>query len=1080
MPSGDWGEAARSPRELAELVTEAMQGDPKTRGHVKHPPTEQQVAVITADRRPSLVVAGAGSGKTETMADRVVWLLANGHVRPEQILGLTFTRKAAGELAERVHTRLAQLERTGALAGERDEFLRPQITTYNSFANSLFVENAPLIGRDPESVVLSEASAWQLARRVALTADHLELVEMDVSLTQLTEAIIELAHALSENVVDPEDVRDFVSEFVALRELPTGSSGALASVLDRIDRVGRLPLVLDLAERYAREKVERGYVEYADQVTLALELLRHNRAIVDDYRSRYSVVLLDEYQDTSSVQTMLLAELFADTPVMAVGDPNQSIYGWRGASAANLSQFGGQFATSGGHNEFQLTISWRNGARILDAANALVEPLARDSAVAVPTLEPGPSASEHDVDAHVAETGGAEAEHVAHWLRERLAEGEPKGPATAAILFHTHAPKAIFANALRNAGVPYHVVGVEGLLAEPDIADLVSALTVVDDPSAGSELVRLLAGSRWRIGVSDLQALAELASALTRVGGDGTLLDKDVARLLRQSVSAGEGGSTVEALDYLASSRGGDRLLTGFSAEGLRRLREAGHLFARLRSRRSLALLDFIALVDQELLLDVEVVANETADLGRASMEAFTEAVHDYLAVSGRGDLTGFLGWLREVERRERRSPRQAEPERGVVQLLTVYAAKGLEWDHVVVPQLMEDLFPKKLRNGTTGWLRFGVLPHEFRRDRAALPELGWRSVTTRKELDTEIARFAGAVKEHHLAEERRLAYVAVTRARHRLLLSGAFWGTGVQPRKVGAYLTELVDAGVIDPVETASAFETNPIGEGGATFVWPSDPLGGRRERVEAAAVLVRDSRGRGGSVGAGAWQSQLDLLLEERRRLAEGSGVVLPQRFSASRFKDFVADPAAAAVELRRPMPERPFRASRLGTVFHEWVEQRYGIGSVPEALDALADLEPEDEGVDAGALETLKATFEASGYASLRPVDVEREIHLPFAGHTMVCKIDAVYERDGRFLVVDWKTGRAPESDEEVEERQLQLALYRLAYARWRGVDPALVDAEFFYVATNRTIRPKRVFDEAELLELWNRAVESAPFR
>src|SRR5690606_3770914 len=187
--TSEWGASRYAPPELAELITTAMQHNPRTKGQRKHQPTEQQIAVITADRNPALVVAGAGSGKTETMADRVVWLLANGHVQPDQILGLTFTRKAAGELAERVHTRLAQLENAGALPGEHDEFMRPDITTYNSFANSLFREHAPLIGRDSESIVLSEASAWQLARRVALTASNADLLELDVSLDQVTQGI---------------------------------------------------------------------------------------------------------------------------------------------------------------------------------------------------------------------------------------------------------------------------------------------------------------------------------------------------------------------------------------------------------------------------------------------------------------------------------------------------------------------------------------------------------------------------------------------------------------------------------------------------------------------------------------------------------------------------------------------------------------------------------------------------------------------------------------------------------------------------------------------------------------------------
>lgn len=1084
-PAADWGHSRVTPEELADRITEVMQLDSRTKGDRKHHPTAQQAAVITADRRPALVVAGAGSGKTETMADRVVWLLANGHVRPDQILGLTFTRKAAGELADRVNTRLAQLERAGALPTEHDEFLRPEISTYNSFANTLFHEHAALIGRDADSVVLSEASAWQLARRIALTATNDELLELDASLDQVTQAILSIAHALSENVVDPAEVRRFAAEFAALGGLPTGSArGEYLDVLGKIERVETLPLVLELAERYTREKVQRGFVEYADQVTLALDMVRRHPQVGEDYRSRFSVVLLDEYQDTSSVQTMLLAELFADTAVMAVGDPNQSIYGWRGASAANLAQFGGQFARESVHQEFALTISWRNGTRILDAANTLVEPFAGDSAVTVATLDPGPRATEHEVDAHVAETIAEEARFAAEWLRDRLAESPRSKPATAAILFRAHASKRVFAAALRDAGVPHHVVGIEGLLAEPEIADLVSALTVIDDPTAGSELVRLLAGSRWRLGVSDLQALSGVASALARRGPDGKELAPEVAALLRSSVAAGEGGSTIEALDYVTHAKDGNHLLEGFSEEGLRRVRDAGALLGRLRMRRSLGLLDFVALVEQELRLDIEVIANDTMPAGAVAMEAFTEAMHDYLSVSDRGDLAGFLAWLRDVERREQRSPRQEEPERGVVQLLTVHGAKGLEWDHVVVPRLMADSFPGTPREGYSGWLRFGVLPYELRQDRSALPALDWRGVASRKELKDELARFAEAVKAHHENEERRLAYVAVTRARHRLLLTGAFWATGKKPKDLGAFLLELAEAGIVGELRAASQYDENPNGDRGPTFQWPADPLGGRRERVEAAAASVRQARATGAETGsAGPWQDELDLLLEERRRLSEAAGrVELPQRFSASRFKDFVHDPDAAATALRRPMPERPYRASRLGTIFHEWVEQRYGLGGVPEALDDLGDVDRDDDGdgVDRDQLAALQATFEQSPYAGLRPVEVEREIHLPFGGHTMVCKIDAVYEVDGRYRVVDWKTGKAPTTDQEVEDRQLQLALYRLAFARWKGVDPSLVDAELYYVAVDRIVTPQRIFDEDELLALWQAAVAAGPFR
>jgi DNA helicase-2/ATP-dependent DNA helicase PcrA len=217
---------------------------------------------------------------------------------------------------------------------------------------------------------------------------------------------------------------------------------------------------------------------------------------------------------------------------------------------------------------------------------------------------------------------------------------------------------------------------------------------------------------------------------------------------------------------------------------------------------------------------------------------------------------------------------------------------------------------------------------------------------------------------------------------------------------------------------------------------------------------------------------------LLAERESVAKSAETVeLPHRIPASRFKDFVADPAGVASDIRRPMPERPFRATRLGTLFHSWVEQRSGVTGSAEAIDALpGELDQENSAMDSVELARLQATFESSPWASRKPVEVEREIHLPFDGHIVICKIDAVYEHDGRFQIVDWKTGKAPRSDEELADRQLQLALYRLAFARWKGIDPLGVDAVFYYVSDDRIIEPERIYDEDELLDLWRSATGS----
>ena len=315
-------------------------------------PTAQQVAIIESPLAPALVIAGAGSGKTETMASRVLWLLATGQVRPGEILGLTFTRKAAGELSARIRERIGQLSDHGLLPGDYDDFDPPVVATYNSFANTIYRDNALLIGRESDGAVLGEASAWQLARTLVVRSSDPALPTLDKSVDTVTKAVLSLSHALSENVADAASVRTMAHTFAALGDLPSGGKGDYAQVVELARTVGALPVLLDLAEQFAREKMRRGFVEYSDQVALALQIVRSVPKVVDDHRDRFKVVLLDEYQDTSVVQTWLLAELFRGHPVMAVGDPNQSIYGWRGASAANLEQFASQFARRRGARLF--------------------------------------------------------------------------------------------------------------------------------------------------------------------------------------------------------------------------------------------------------------------------------------------------------------------------------------------------------------------------------------------------------------------------------------------------------------------------------------------------------------------------------------------------------------------------------------------------------------------------------------------------------------------------------------------------------------------------------------------------------
>lgn len=1047
-----------------------------------HRPTEQQREVIMAPLAPALVVAGAGSGKTETMAFRAVYLVANGLVEPAQLLGLTFTRKAAGELSRRMRERIAQLRMQGLVPQLPDDpgaalLDVPRVSTYNSFASALFRDHAALVGYDSDAVVLGEGAAWLLAREVVVARHDLRLVEADKTADTLAEAVVRLASAISDNFADVDEVERMAKEYARLGDIPQeGRFGYESVMADVVGPVRHLPALLDAVRDFEALKRSRGYLQYSDQVRIAHQIVTRpeiGAQVAQEFRAQYRCVILDEYQDTSVGQTKLLTALFGGHGVMAVGDPHQAIYGWRGASADNLGTF---LADFGGAQSYGLTTSWRNGTEILDAANRVIAPLAAASKVPVAPLRARGDADSIPVDVVFDETVDGEAREVAEWFAGQLAGpfADPRDAPSAALLLRARATLERFTSALSRAGVPYHVLGVGGLLAHPVIADLVAALRVVDDPTAGNELVRLLAGSRWRIGTADIWALHGVAGWLAARNLHQQRLDDAVRERLRNSVDAEEASSLVDALDFVATAPDGHSALAGLSAVGLERLRDAGRLFHSVRTRARLELADLVTVVLQELGLDIEAAANETRSSASA-VEAFFEALADYLALGQGSTLRGFLGWLAETESRDRLSPRSDPPEPGCVQILTIHGAKGLEWDLVAVPRLVEGELPSGARD-SNAWVSFGRLPYEFRGDAASLPVFAWRTVQSRAELKKAFEAFKAREAERQLDEQRRLAYVAVTRARHRLLLSGSFWSSQSTPRAPSRFLTEMVDVELPEP---PGKDEANPLLGHPDRLAWPRDPLGGRRARVEAAAESVRSAAP--DVAQAGRWQRDVSLLVEEHRRALQGPPPVeLPDRVPASRFKDYVTDPAAVTAQLRRPMPEQPYRATRLGTLFHAWVEHRADPGGAevaltdPDLLD-LARAEGGDlEAIDATRFAQLRATFEKSPWGDLQPVEVEREILLPFAGRTVVCKIDAVYDLGGgRVEVVDWKTGKAPTTDAERDQKQLQLALYRLAYAKWKGIDPALVEAVLYFVADDRVMQLERVDSEEQLVARWHAA-------
>ncbi|MHC1559777.1 ATP-dependent helicase [Actinomycetospora sp. C-140] len=1112
-------------------------------------PTDEQAAVIGAPSEPALVTAGAGSGKTETMAARVVWLVANGLVRPEQVLGLTFTRKAAGQLADRVRRRLRVLGASTLLdeldpSGDRRLAARagePTISTYHAYAGRLLTEHGLRLPVDPGARLLSPTASWQLAHRIVSTwAADLDTDRVPATVTALVQS---LAGELGEHLADAGSLRDHAERFArAVESAPPGKGQraalpqALATkVAAQRFRADLLPLVEELAERKRAERC----LDFADQMAAAARLAETHDEVGEAERLAYRAVLLDEYQDTGHAQRIMLRSLFAgdgDTSVTAVGDPFQSIYGWRGASAANLPRFVTDFPRADADGETAgdgaqrsstrewvaaarhgLLTSFRNPPEVLALANGIAEPL-RHAGVPVDELRPRPGAPAGDV--RVALHTDVETERA--WIadaiadRWRAAADAESEPPTTAVLVRRRADMSGLAAALRARDLPVEVVGLGGLLDEPEVRDVVSALRLVVDPLAGGAAVRLLTGARWRIGGADLAALwrraRELAAPATDEGNGpvSTAVPDPVAAALPGEHA--ERAGLVDALDDPGPA-------ARYSAAGFDRLQHLAHELAMLRRRVTAPLVDLVADVERVLLLDVETAARP-GPTGRAHLDAFADVVADFAAGAassgGTATVTALLAYLDAAEDAEDGlTPGEvdvADPATGGtrVQVLTVHAAKGLEWELVALPHVVDKVFPASKRSGS--WLTsVASLPVHLRGDRPDLPDLDLDGAADRKEIQERLDAHERAFDDRRLIEERRLFYVALTRAEHGLLVSGHWWGdTGDTPRGPSDLLGEVGElaaagrgrCGVVDHwAEPPAEDETNPMAAAIHQAAWPVDPLGHRRAAVEQGAALVRAARARrsAGSTASAAsapdapeldlgldspppepqtedgtevpdpegWAADIEVLLAERAAARDRHArVLLPPQLSVSQLVDLAADPGALARRLRRPVPRPPDPRARRGTEFHAWLERWFSATELLEfdELPGAADEDADAAADPAGAADAaeLRERFTASRWANRTPVAVEVPFETEVAGTLVRGRIDAVFaDTDGGATVVDWKTGARPR-DEALPALAVQLAAYRLAWSSLSGVPVERVRAALHYVRHDHTVAPADLLD------------------
>ena len=1035
------------------------------------------ISILSNPLEPAVIIAGAGSGKTETMSNRVLYLVANGIVAPEEILGLTFTRKAAGELSLRVRRRLSQLEEAGLFS--RDSISNPTITTYHSYAGKLLSEHSIRLGMDTDADPLGEAEIWQIASDVVRKWEDDSFRSTSAASTIIKD-VIGLAKQILEHKVTVEEIRsanDQMLEDLAQFDFAASSVGNKVRMIMH-QRNSILPMVQAFLDR----RKAAGELSFDDQMAIAADIATTFEDVGVIERGKYKVVLLDEYQDTSQSQLRMLSSLFGKGhPVMAVGDPSQAIYTWRGASAGTMDTFAEYFPKVAGQNgkgKFTLPTTFRNDEIILKAANYISAKIKEDGGREVLMLDAREGAGPGELAVGVFENMEMEAQAIADyfeplWKDPARALTPEKKRSTFAVLVRNRKQIPEIESALRARNIPVEIIGVGGLIYIPEIADIVALMKVISDPDAGASLMRHLTGPRINLGAFDIAGLGKYAKDRSRALKTGS-------RYLVKVIEEGNpdqldsedqfAGSIIDALDEITSAP-----KDYFSEVGYQRMVRFAADLRRLRGRAGGQITDLIVEIEEYLTIESEVSLRDGSQTGRRNLDRFLDEASKYERAGG--NAREFLEWL-DVASKEEGGLKIGAPDvrSDVVQILTVHMAKGAEWNVVAIPGLATRNFPSESSKSPENWLtNEAFIPFSLRGDHQELPRISFAGMTEKKQAEDAIDTFSRECT-HRIKrrEEIRLAYVALTRAKTHLLCTTSVWRTGknaVAPSDVYTWVHEVAlaeNGTILSDLETPPKGVKNP-GEV-ESQEWPHDRLGERRAQFEEEIAMVQSAKPHALSANddeeIDSWISDAKALIAE---LGEKSNsrltVVLPTKLSTSALVALHANPEELALNIRRPMPRGQDQYSRRGTAFHLWVEKQFSEEPTLMGDDYMDYLDPLD---DDSKLEDLKKAWLASHWATKTPTNVEVPFETVVAGILIRGRIDAIYRDGDGYIVVDWKTG----STELGESAAVQLAMYRLAWAKLSGTDISKVKAAFHYVPTGKDHSPANLMSQEELIALISR--------
>jgi DNA helicase II / ATP-dependent DNA helicase PcrA len=932
---------------------------------------DEQRAAVEHRAGPLLVIAGAGTGKTRVITERIRNLLeSDAELRGENILGLTFTNKSAGEMLHRVRKAV----------GERAEGV--WLSTFHKFCLEKILSVA-----NPELRPIEDVDHWILLRR-HIAELELKQFKRLADPGEFLGDFVKFFSRCQDELVTCDDYQKHVDALRRSYEARAKSLDADARKLEEeeLERQEEVARAYRVSERLLRE---RNLITFGAQLMQTVELLRRDTELLERLREQYRYILVDEFQDTNIAQLELLYLLAGERRnIVAVGDDDQAIYRFRGASFGSFTIFLERFCgvsdakKAAGNKKYlvSLTKNYRSTQRILRVAGEVISSNEKS-----PLLPPKKLVTDNPdgEKIRVAEFGTPDEE--AHWVASEIERLHGPGAAwrSFAVLYRKHTHRDRLVGALRRRGIPF-VIKKYSVLSSTIVRDLLAYMRLIAIPSDNVACARVLGAPYWGLAPRDLVRLAERA-------------EKNHRRPLSDEIDT--------AQSELPFAREGSRLPELVSMLG--------------RLRQSARRIPASALLD-ELIASLQV-APLPSEEDRLYLERLVEFVKAWEQKSEGKKLRDFIEYLDFFEQANGDIYLEEEPSDDRVQLMTVHSAKGLEFPHVFILHLNKRDFPT------------GTKPAVF-------------------EFPAELMKEEKPAGDFQIQEERRLFYVALTRARQRLTLS-----TIINKYKKPS---QFLDDFLMNPkIQKFDAVQSSP------KVVLPAGE--------EVAGPAPDSAAGGGGQLFTGGANEGETRAYSQVALWAKSyyPPIAEPLQLSASAIERYLKCPMQYLFESVWGIRGGPNAALTFGSAMHTTIKEYVGelrkrrkisfdeVAAIYERQwrsAGFSDDYHEEEYRKAGR-EQLENFYRSYSAAPPEVLHQEKAFELHF-DHDVIVKgrMDQVNRLGAKEIeIVDYKTGKA--KDAKKADESLQLSVYAIAAEEVLEVQPARL--VFYNLTTNEAVATTR---------------------